>query len=103
MLQRMTRPQHTGTHIVEASSAAMSLLAGCEFRRIIHWNLLTTIRATAWMGTSRECQGEETETSTRIADSFFPRRLLFPTRPHAVRQRPGKAFDLANLAGFDLE
>ena len=31
MLQRMTRPQHTGTHIVEAVSAVMRSLAGREF------------------------------------------------------------------------
>jgi hypothetical protein len=30
ILQRMTRPQHTGTHIVEAFSAAISRLAGYE-------------------------------------------------------------------------
>src|SRR5215469_9031230 len=30
MLQRMTCPQHTGTHIVEVLSAAKSLLAGSE-------------------------------------------------------------------------
>lgn len=28
VLQRITRPQHTGTHIVEALSAAMGALAG---------------------------------------------------------------------------
>lgn len=100
MLQRMTRPQHTGTHIVEASSAGMSLLAGCEFRRIIHWNLLGKIRATAEWQSRASVKGEETELPARIA---FPRRLLFPARPHAIGQGPGKAFDLADRAGFDLE
>jgi hypothetical protein len=31
MLQRITRPQHTGTHIVEELSEAISRLAGREF------------------------------------------------------------------------
>jgi hypothetical protein len=32
MLQRITRPQHTGTHIVDELSTVMSLLAGHECR-----------------------------------------------------------------------
>ena len=34
----MARAQHTGTQIVEALSAAIKRLAGCECGGIIHWN-----------------------------------------------------------------
>ena len=80
MLQRMTRPQHTGTHIVEASSAAMSLLAGCEFRRIIHWNLLAKIRTTDGWRPSASVKREETEFPLGLVfrDDYFSQPDLMP-------------------------
>src|SRR6266404_1169833 len=42
-LQRIMRPQHTGTHTVEVS-AAMSLLAKPRLRRIIHRKVRRVVR-----------------------------------------------------------
>lgn len=102
MLQRITRPQHTGTHIVEDLSAAMSALAGCECTGLYTGNGLARISAIARQDFSaRGHQSEACVTRSRWTVDFGWEYDSSEDRSFRVLNRIVSVEDLVDMRHVD--